>query len=75
MYEVQHAATPAPRLLRLPAVTAKIGLGPTKLYELIKQGEFKPIKAGRATLFLESEVDAWIEARIAERDAAQAGAL
>lgn len=39
-------------------------------YELIKQNRFpKPIKIGsRSIAFVESEIDAWIDARIAERD-------
>ena len=40
----------------------------TKIYELIKLGEFKPIKLGRKTVFLESEIFAWINKKIAERD-------
>ena len=39
-------------------------------YELIKQNRFpKPIKIGaRSIAFVESEIDAWINERIAERD-------
>ncbi|MBT0729640.1 helix-turn-helix transcriptional regulator [Rosenbergiella nectarea] len=42
-------------------------------YELIKQNRFpKPIKIGsRSIAFVESEIDAWIDARIAERDTAE----
>lgn len=42
-------------------------------YELIKQNRFpKPVKIGsRSIAFVESEIDAWIDARIAERDTAE----
>ena len=71
MNEVPVVTSRPQRLLRLAAVTSKIGLGPTKVYELIKAGDFvRPLKAGRASLWVESEVDAWIAARIGERDAA-----
>jgi predicted DNA-binding transcriptional regulator AlpA len=39
----------------------------TALYELIKIGEFRPIKLGRKTVFAESEVAAWVNARLASR--------
>ena len=58
-------------VLRLAGVTAKTGLRKTKLYELIKNGEFpQAIKlTKRAVGWLESEVDAWLESKIQERDA------
>jgi len=42
------------------------------LYRLIRAGKFpKPIKLGeRRIAFLEDEVDAWLAARVAERDQA-----
>lgn len=36
-------------------------------YKLIKDGKFpKPIKLGRSSRWLESEVEAWLQQRIAE---------
>jgi prophage regulatory protein len=62
-----------PRLLRLPEVKARIGLQTTQIYEYMARGDFpKSVKlcpSGRAVGWLESEVNAWIEARIAEREA------
>lgn len=59
-------------LLRLPDVCARVGVRHSKLYELIAAGDFpRPVKVGgtRASRWPSSEVDAWIAARIAERDA------
>ena len=58
-----------PRLLRLPDVERCTGLKKSHLYEAIKAGAFpKPVKHGRASLFVENEVFEWCRARIAERD-------
>ena len=53
------------QLLRLPQVLARVGLRTTRLYQLIGDGSFPaPIKLGARTIaFIESEVDAWIEAQ------------
>lgn len=60
-------------ILRRPAVTHKTGLASSSLYAAIARGEFpKPIKLGeRSVGWLSREVDAWIEARAAQRDGAQ----
>jgi predicted DNA-binding transcriptional regulator AlpA len=61
-----------PRLLRLPAVLAFSGYGRTQLFEAIKRKEFPtPIKlteSGRAIAWDEAELNAWKEARKAQRD-------
>ena len=42
-------------------------------YRLIESGSFpKPIKFGNRVAFLEPEIDAWIAARITERDEREA---
>ena len=58
------------RVLRLRDVSAKTGLGRSRIYETITEGAFpKPIPLGdRARGWLESEVEAWIRDRVAERD-------
>ncbi|AYK03105.1 helix-turn-helix domain-containing protein [Legionella sainthelensi] len=43
-------------------------LGKTALYELIKRGELKPIKLGRKTVFLESEIIGWVNNKVAARN-------
>ena len=57
------------KVLRLPAVMDRTGLGSSFIYLLIQRGEFpKPIKIGaRAVAWIEPEVDVWIEERLAER--------
>ena len=53
------------RLLRLPAVLERTGLGRSALYALMKAGEFpRPLRIGaRAVAWLEDEVDEWIRKR------------
>lgn len=61
------------RVLRKPAVKARTGISAdSTLYDLMAAGHFpRPINLGpRAVGWIESEVDAWIESRMAERDAA-----
>ena len=54
-------------LLRLPAVKQRTGLSRSTLYDLMKRGDFpKPIPlSARAVGFVDSEVSAWIDKRIA----------
>jgi prophage regulatory protein len=61
-----------PRLLRLPAVLDRTGLGRDTVYRLIRRGTFPaPYKiSDRASAWKESEISSWIEARAAERGAA-----
>ena len=57
-------------LNKLPQVLAKTGLSKSLLYALAQKGEFpKPIKLSeRSSAWVESEVNDWIDARIAARD-------
>lgn len=57
-------------ILKLRLVQAKVGMGHSAIYSKINSGEFPaPIKLGeRAVGWLQSEVDAWIASRKAERD-------
>ncbi len=61
------------RILRRREVTSVSGLPTSTLYEQIALGLFpKPVKLGeRAVGWLEDEVNAWQEARIAERDGSE----
>jgi prophage regulatory protein len=58
------------RLLRLHVVKARTGRSRSCIYDDIKRGSFpRPVKLGpRAVAWVESEVDAWIAARIEARD-------
>ena len=59
------------RILRRPEVTDKTGLRRSAIYQRMANGTFpKSIKLGpKAIGWAESEIDQWIDARIAERDA------
>ena len=63
--------TPAPsrRVLRLPQVEEKTGLGHDSIYRLGREGSFpRPIKLSeRASGWLEHEIDEWLEQRAAAR--------
>ena len=52
---------------RLPNVIKKTGLSRSTIYTLISQGEFpKQIKLSTRTIgWLDSDIDAWLDARIA----------
>lgn len=46
-------------------ITRLTGLSDKWFYKLIKEGVFpKPIKLGRSSRWLQSEVEAWLQARI-----------
>lgn len=58
-----------PRLLRLQEVIQRCGLGKTAIYTRIRAGAFpRPVDLGGVVAWVESEVEDWIQARIAERD-------
>jgi prophage regulatory protein len=59
------------RVLRLPATSAKTGLGRDTIYRGGREGWFpKPIKLSeRASGWFEDEIDAFLEMRAAQRDA------
>ena len=69
MTSVSERETRAPvRILRLPEVLARTGLSRSTIYVRVDQGRFpKPVSLGaRAVGWIESEVDRWIQERIAE---------
>ena len=56
-------------------VAARLSIGRTKLWELTTQDPHfpKPVRlTERRKGFLKSEIDAWVKARIAERDGVSA---
>ena len=63
------------RLIRLKTVLDRTGLSRSVVYDLMGKGAFpKPAKAysgARSNVWLETEIDAFIEARIAERSASR----
>lgn len=64
-------ATGTLALLRLPEVRRRTGISRSELYRRVCAGTFpRPVKLGeRASAWAAHEVDAWIAARVAERDA------
>lgn len=57
------------KVLRLPDVIARVGLGKTSIYRSISDGNFPaPIALGsRAVAWRESDIDAWLAARPSAR--------
>ena len=53
------------RLLRLPAVLGRTGLGRSAMYALMSAGRFpQPLQIGaRAVAWLEDEIEEWIKSR------------
>jgi prophage regulatory protein len=60
-----------PTLERLPSVKARTGLSRSEIYRRAAAGDFpQPVKLGlKASAWSAAEIDNWIAARLAERDA------
>jgi hypothetical protein len=56
-------SNPEPLCVRVNVAARMIGIGRTKLYELIGNGEVETIKVGKATLVLTASLNAMIERR------------
>ena len=56
----QETATPR-LLLRIPEAAKALGLGRTKIYELITAGELPVIRVGRAVRVSVSALQKWVE--------------
>ena len=50
-------------LLRIPEAAETLGLGRTKIYELIATGELPTIRVGRAVRISVSTLQKWVEER------------
>lgn len=69
-----HIQVSCPKLESTPWPRA--GISRSHAYDLMKETPPAfplPVKIGRASRWVSSEIDAWIAARIAERDAKSAG--
>lgn len=68
----KYVSTTTVALERLPVVLHRTGLSSSEIYRRIAAGTFpRPLKLGpRASAWDCREVDAWIEARLEERQAA-----
>ncbi len=52
------------RAIRLGEVLGRVGVRKTKLYQMIRNGEFAaPEKLGRSSFWSERETDIWIDQR------------
>ena len=62
---------PTKKFIRLPEVINRTGYRRTSIYEKISEGTFPaPIKLGpRAVAWVSEEIDKWMDARVADRDA------
>jgi excisionase family DNA binding protein len=65
---VQHP-DPAGTVLanQVPQACARLGIGRTAFYELLKSGEIRAIKVGTRTLVPESELQRFIAERMAKQ--------
>jgi len=50
-------------LLRIPEVMTMLGLGRTKIYQLIATGELPVVRVGRAVRISRVALDKWVEDR------------
>ena len=59
------------KFIRLPEVISRTGYRRTAIYEKMAEGSFpSPVKLGpRAVAWVSVEIEEWMEARVAERDA------
>jgi prophage regulatory protein len=56
-------------LLSMAELTVKVSLSDTVIYDRIKAGTFpRPVHVGRASRWVASEVDRWIESLVDTRD-------
>jgi len=54
------------RFINLPAVEDKTALKKSNIYAKVKSGDFPaPIKMGVRTVWIESEIDDWLDAQVA----------
>lgn len=54
-----------PKLIDVPTVCRMTSLSISRVYALIAEGELRRVKIGRKTLFVEAEIAAWVNAKIA----------
>ncbi|MFP2348760.1 helix-turn-helix transcriptional regulator [Enterobacter ludwigii] len=63
----EHISLLDDQLVDMRFITKLTGLTDKWFYKLISLGEFpKPIKLGRSSRWLQSEVEAWLQQRIAQ---------
>ena len=61
---------PLDRLIKLEEVISQVGMGKTKIYEMLQFEEFPPpVKLGRYSRWSQLEIQAWIEEQKGKRAA------
>jgi prophage regulatory protein len=65
---MQHAAVTSEKLLRLPAVLARVGVSRSTLWSWAREGRFpRPVRIGaRAVAWPESAINEWVASRVAD---------
>ena len=66
--------TPAPQFLTLKEVASTAALCEKTIQRLVARGVLRPAREGRKLLFPRTEIDAWINAKLAERPPVEARA-
>jgi excisionase family DNA binding protein len=61
--ENPQEGAPQRLLLRIPEVADTLGIGRTKIYEMIATGELPTIRVGRAVRISVSTLQKWVEER------------
>lgn len=78
LHTAEKSATPAntgTALLSFNPLANYVSMGRSRIYALINEGDFPPpIKIGKSSRWLKSEIDSWITAQAAARQTSQAGA-
>lgn len=65
----------APALFTFDVLALYVSMGRSRIYGLIAEGEFPPpIKNGRSSRWIKSEIDSWISEQAAARQSSHAGA-
>ena len=54
-----------PKLIDVAKVCELTSLSVSRIYRLIDEGELRRVKLGRKTVFLEADIVAWIDGKIA----------
>lgn len=65
LLKMENTSEHAPQrlLLRIPEVMTMLGLGRTKIYQLIATGELPVVRVGRAVRISRAALDKWVEER------------
>lgn len=70
-----NTTTALQALFTFVILSGYVSMGRSRIYALIDDGDFPPpIKIGRSSRWLKSEIDSWINTQAAARQSSQAGA-